>query len=268
MNRNLALITGASSGIGKSFAYKFASLGYDLLLVGRRENLLREICNDIFIKYSVNAEYMILELSNDEDVNRLISNMERMNNLEVLINNAGFGLEDDFIASPLNKNIEMIKVHDILPVKLIYSAIPLLKDKHNPVIINVSSIASFLISPSNEMYCASKAFLTSFSESLSLSLKKHNIKVQVLCPGFTLTDFHAKLGYDVNNPSFKRFMSSDKVVEISLKYLKKDKVICIPGLIYKLVKVFVNLIPRGIFYKLVLFYSKKNSLVNKTLESH
>jgi len=266
MNRNLALITGASSGIGKSFAYKFASLGYDLLLIGRREYLLKEICNDISKKYSVNAEYMILELSNDNDVNRLLSRMEQMNNLEILINNAGFGLDNDFINSTLDKNIEMIKVHDILPVKLIYSAIPLLKDKVNPAIINVSSIASFLISPGNEMYCASKAFLTSFSESLSLSLKKHNIKVQVLCPGFTLTDFHAKLGYDANDPILKKFMSSDKVVEISLKYLKKGRVICIPGLLYKLVKIFINLIPREIFYKLVLFYSKRNSLVNKINE--
>jgi short-subunit dehydrogenase len=266
MNRNLVLITGASSGIGKSFAYKFASRGYDLLLVGRRESLLREICNDILTKYSVNAEYMILELSNDSDINRLISKMEQMNNLEILINNAGFGLGNDFINSPLDKNIEMIKVHDILPVKLIYSAIPLLKDKVNPAIINVSSIASFLISPGNEMYCASKAFLTSFSESLSLSLKKHNIKVQVLCPGFTLTDFHAKLGYDANDPIFKKFMSSDKVVDISLKYLKKDKVICIPGVLYKFVRIVINFIPRRIFYKFVLFYSQRNSLIKTKTE--
>ena len=143
---------------------------------------------------------------------------------------------------------------------------PLLKDKVNPAIINVSSIASFLISPSNEMYCASKAFLTSFSESLSLSLKRHNIKVQVLCPGFTLTDFHAKLGYDANDPIFKKFMSSDKVVDISLKYLKKDKVICIPGVLYKFVRIVINFIPRRIFYKFVLFYSQRNSLIKTKTE--
>lgn len=256
MPNKLALITGASSGIGKSFAYKLATLGYDLLLTGRREDLLQNICKDIHTKYFINVDYMIVELSNDEDLTKLIARIHSLKNLEILINNAGFGLSQSFFDGSLEKSIEMIKVHNIAIIKLIYESIPILKDKTNPAIINVSSIASYLISPKSEMYCATKAFITSFSESLHLSLKKYNIKVQALCPGFTYTDFHERIGYDKNDPIFKKFMSSDKVVDISLKYLKKDKVICIPGLEYKLVRLIVNIIPRSIFYKLVLLFSQ------------
>jgi short-subunit dehydrogenase len=108
------------------------------------------------------------------------------------------------------------------------------------------------------MYCATKAFLISFTESLHLKLKKYNIKLQALCPGFTHTDFHERIGYDKNDPIFKSFMTSEDVVKTSLKYLDKGKVICIPGFNYRLGKLIVSLLPREIFYKSVLFYSKFN----------
>jgi uncharacterized protein len=257
MNNKLAVITGASSGIGKSYAYKFASMGYDLLLTARRESLLKNICNDLESKYKINAQFIVAELSNDDQVARIEYQIKNSDNLEVLINNAGYGLPDNFSDTSIEDNINMVKVHDLATMRLTQAAIPFMVKRRGGAIINVSSVASFLISPKNAMYCASKAFLTTFSESLYLELKKYNIKVQVLCPGFTHTDFHEKIGYDKNDPVFKTFMSSDDVVNTSLKYLKKGKVICLPGLKYKFAKFAVSLLPRQLFYIFVLAYSNR-----------
>jgi short-subunit dehydrogenase len=257
MNNKLAVITGASSGIGKSYAYKFASLGYDLLLTARRELLLKNICSDLETKFKINAQYIIAELSNDDQLARIVYQVKNSDNLEVLINNAGYGLPDNFSDTPIEDNINMIKVHDLATMRLTHAAIPIMIKRKQGTIINVSSVASFVISPKNAMYCATKAFLTTFTESLYLELKKYNIKVLALCPGFTHTDFHEKIGYDKNDPVFKTFMSSDDVVDISLKYLNKGKVICLPGLKYKFARLAVGFIPRSLFYKFVSLYSNR-----------
>jgi len=255
MKNKTAIITGASSGIGKSFAYKLAEKGYDLLLIGRREELLKNICLDIEFKFQIKAQYLIIELANKKAMKVLVERI-LSSEVDILVNNAGFGLRNDFLKT--EESIDMIKVHNEATVELTFSAIKSMIERKSGAIINVSSIAGFLISPNDSMYCATKAFLISFTESLHLKLKDYNIKLQALCPGFTHTDFHEKIGYDKNNPVFKSFMSSDKVVEISLKYLDKGKVICVPGFKYKLGKLIVSLLPRGIFYKSVLFYSKFN----------
>ncbi len=259
MNRKLAVITGASSGIGKSFAYKFAELGYDLLLIARREELLKMVCDDLKTKYAVNAEYLLAELSNDSDVSKIVYQIQNSENLDVLINNAGYGLHENFSNTAIDHNVDMVKVHDLATLRLTHAAVQIMKKNRQGSVINVSSVASFLISPGNAMYCATKAFITSFSESLSMELKKDNIKVLALCPGFTHTDFHEKIGYDKNDPVFKTFMTSTKVVEIALKDMNKGKVISIPGFKYKFARSAAALIPRKLFYWFVLKYSARKS---------
>ena len=256
MANKLAIITGASSGIGKSFAYQLAEKGYDLLLMGRREELLKSICLDIESKFQKNVEYLVIELA-DKNTRRVL--VERILNSEVdiLVNNAGFGLKNDFLE--IEGSIDMINVHNEATVELTFSAIKSMIERKSGAIINVSSIAGFLLSPNDVMYCATKAFLISFTESLHLKLKNYNIKLQALCPGFTRTDFHERIGYDKNDPIFKSFMSPDEVVKTSLRYLDKGKVICIPGLTYKLGKLIISLMPRRLLYKSVLLYSKFNN---------
>lgn len=254
MSEKLAVITGASSGIGKTYAYKYASMKYNLLLIARREELLTSICKDISGKFNVKADYMILELASDDERKKLYSLISSLN-IDVLINNAGFGLPDDF--ENIDESIKMLKVHDEAAIGLTYAALKSMIKNNSGAIINVASIAGFLISPKNALYCASKAFLISFSESLHIRLKKYNIKVQALCPGFTHTDFHEKIGYAKDDPVFKKFMTSDEVVDISLKYLAKDKVICIPGFKYKFAKFISHALPRNLFYNFVAKYSEK-----------
>jgi short-subunit dehydrogenase len=261
-----ALITGASSGIGAEFAHRFAGMGYDLILTGRREGLLEELCASLEGKHNILAGYVIGDLSKDRHVKELVDLIRRTRNLQVLINNAGYTRLEFFHEDDIDAQVDMIKVHDVAAVRLTHAAIPNLSSRafgrntcapsrggalDYPAIINVSSIAAFQIGARNLMYDATKAFLLNFSESLHLILRNTGIRVQALCPGFTKTQFHAKLGMDADHPIFHqyRFMSAKKVVEASLKCLKKDKVICIPGWRNRLITLAVRFAPRRLLYR-------------------
>jgi uncharacterized protein len=249
MNKT-ALITGASSGIGAEFARRFASLEYDLILVARRENLLQSLCKELSEKYKINAEYMVIELSSPQELKKVEDKIKSTENLEILVNNAGFGLANDFLKMEIDEAIKMVEVHNIAAARLTHTAISVMRKLNKGTIINVSSSASFIITPSDPLYSATKVFLNTFSESLSIALRGTGVKIQSLCPGFTLTDFHERLGYDKNDPFFKKFYSSKFVVDCSLKDLKKNKVLSIPGFKYKLLQL-VPMIPKKILYSLV-----------------
>jgi uncharacterized protein len=255
-NKKTALITGATSGIGAAFAQKLAAKGYDLILTGRREELLKNLSNDIKNKYGINVEYLIIELSDIAQIKELEEKIKRTDNLEFLINNAGFGTTEHFLKSNIEEQVNMITVHDIATVRLTHTAIPVMLKNKKGFIINLSSVAAWMISPESSLYCSTKLFLNSFTESLHLSLKNTGIKVQALCPGFTTTDFHKKIGIDTTKLFLKKFMTADYVAEYSLKDLEKNKVISIPGLKYKFVKI-VNFIPRKLLYRIVLSVSGK-----------
>lgn len=254
--RPAALITGASSGIGAAFARKLASMGYDLVLTGRREKLLEDLCAKLSTRHGILAGYMIAELADESRLREIEDTIRRMPNLRILINNAGYTRLELFAEDSIDAQVDMIKVHDIAAVRLTHAAIPVLRTHNWGAVINVSSIAAFLIGARNLMYDATKGFLLSFSSSLHLELGGTGIRVQALCPGFTRTDFHAKLGYGPEHPIFRqrRFMSADKVVQASLACLERGKVICIPGRRNRRIAFICKRMPRKLFY---LLYAKR-----------
>ncbi len=250
-NRPKALITGASSGIGAAFARRFATEGYDLLLVARRKKLLEELCSDLSKNNGIKAEYITAELSDDSDIVKVEKAIKDEPDLEVLVNNAGYGSMIPFQDDDIDSQVNMIKVHDIASMRLVHAALPGMISKRKGTIINVSSAGAFVVGgPHSMIYYASKLFLTSLSETLHVDFRKCGIKVQALCPGLTISDFHKKLGFSPDHPSFKYFkmMTSEQVVEVSLKDLKKGKVICVPGFENKLLVFFARFLPRRIFY--------------------
>ncbi|NHJ84565.1 MAG: SDR family oxidoreductase [Asgard group archaeon] len=256
-----ALITGASSGIGAAFARRLAKEGYDLILIARREELLVKLCDEIQKEHAIKAEYMVIELAKDEGQRIVEERIKNIPNLEILVNNAGYGGEKKiFYEIPIEDHLEMLQVHNIAPLKFIYAAIPGMLNRNKGFIINVSSLASLFPSPLI-MYSTTKNFLTYISESLDLLLRKKGIKFQALCPGFTLTDFHKKLGYESNDPIYNnKFMTSEKVVESSLKALKKGKIICIPGIRNKFLVFIAQLLPKRM---LIYVYRKMFSIRKK-----
>jgi len=252
-NKKIAFITGGTSGIGAAFARRFACEGYDLIITGRRKTIIQTLAEDISNRYNVNVEVIIAELSRDNEVDLLVKKIEKNEDIEILVNNAGFGIgkvDEDV----MKKRKDMVKVHILSTMKFTYAAIPNMIRKKSGIIINVSSIASFLPLPGNGVYSGTKAFLNNFSESIYLRLKDKGISVQCLCPGFTRTDFHSRIGYpeeELKNRGIVRWMSADEVVEYSMKCLKKNRVICIPGFWNRMIVLGLTILPKTLYYKIV-----------------
>ena len=238
MNGNIALITGASSGIGAEFARQLAGQGYSLVLAARRKNKLEALALEIQDKNQVNVEILPADLSTEggiQIVEKCIGELER---LELLVNNAGYGITGRFYQSDIERQLQMIHVHVIASVRLARAALPQMVLRGRGGIINVSSMSAFVPS-AGVTYSSTKAYLVKFSQALQYDLEGTGVRVQALCPGLTYSEFHGTPEYSRFNreqiPSFL-WLSAETVVSESLRDLERGKVICIPGRIYRLVK--------------------------------
>lgn len=251
-----ALITGATSGIGKEYAYELGKRGYNLILIGRREDKLKKVAKDIEEEFNVECRVVILDLTKEEEFDNFTRSIENNYNIEFLVNNAGYGAEDSFTKDEYSKQYDMAKVHMIVTMKLCHVVGNIMKKNKKGYIINVSSMAGFNVFPTSAMYCSTKAFLISFTQCLAMELLEYNIKVQCLCPGFTRTDFHSKLNMEeskLKNKGLVRWMSTKEVVRISLKNLKKNlKVLVIPGGCNKILYFVSKFTPKFLYYKVAI----------------
>lgn len=230
-----ALITGASSGLGAEFANQLAAKGYNLVLTARREERLHQLSELIQSKYAVQVNIQDADLSKLPDIDRLVSTINSISNLDLLVNNAGFGTVGRFYRVEADKELAMVNVHMVAPVMLSRAALPGMISQNHGAIINVASLAG-LIPIRNVLYHSSKAFLVSFSEALHAELRDSHVHVQALCPGYVSTEFHDTAEYSrFPRTSVPRFlcMTSEQVVSESLKFLQYRKVICIPGNLYR-----------------------------------
>ncbi len=237
MKNSVALITGASSGLGAAFARQLAAQGYDLVLVARREERLAALAAELQQQYSISAEILIADLAKPADVERVESRVAEIENLDVLINDAGFGTTGFFADVDLAKTMDMIQVHVTTSVRLCRAALPGMLARRRGALINVASVAAFTPVPGNATYAATKGYLVTFSQALHAEVAGTGVKVQALCPGFTYTEFHDRPELE----SFKRsqipafmWMSAEDVVAASLKALERNQTICIPGFKYRL----------------------------------
>ena len=246
-----ACITGASSGIGAAFARRLARDGYRLILHGRREGLLRSLAEELARGHGIRSDVVLADLRGPDGIRVLEERIGATPDLSLLVNNAGYSTLKYFHEEPIEGQEALIRVHVLAPVRLTHAAIPVLRARGGGAIINVSSVAGFLIAPGSATYCATKAYLINFTETLHLELQGSGIRMQALCPGFTLTDFHTKLGYDTSRKALKKFMSAEEVVEQSLNDLRRGKVVSVPGLRYRVAAVAPRFIPRRLFYRLV-----------------
>lgn len=252
----LAMITGASSGIGKEYAFRFGEKGYNLFLIGRREEKLLKVKKEIEESFKVKVEYKLVNLEDEKEIENLIGELKARKDIEVLINNAGYGGGESFLKDSLEFSENMIRVHINATIKLTRACSEWMKKNNKGYIINTSSMAGFNQFKDSAMYCSTKAFLISFSECLGLECMKYNIKVQVLCPGFVRTDFHEKLDMDekmLQNKGIIRWMNTEEVVNYSLKRLfnnKKYTFICIPGFLNKVLYYSIRLMPKKMYYKI------------------
>lgn len=249
--RPLAAVTGASAGIGKVFCERLAARGYDLITVARDGNRLEALRQDLEQRHGIAVEVFPADLTIDTDVSLLAERLTRSPQLALLVNNAGFGTRGSLAdASPAQQEA-MLRLHIIAPMRLAQAALPVLLRNERGAIVNVSSVASFLYSAGNVNYCATKAYLTNFSEGLAAEVRGTGVKVQALCPGFTHTEFHQRMQVDVGEVPRWMWMPADRVVETSLRSLERGgPVVCIPGIRYKLVVLALRLVPRRLLGRL------------------
>ena len=255
------MITGASSGIGRVFARRFAQSGYDLIITGRRKDKLIQVSEKLKDQYGISVNIIIAELSEEKDLRKLLKVIANHDDIHVLINNAGFGSGKEFSKCDINCHMQMLQVHVIAALKLVHAVLPQMISRKEGTIINVSSLGAFMPAPGSSIYSATKLFLKSFTESLYMEVSRYGIKLLCLCPGFTHTDFHERRvnGNVPKNNGIIRWMEADEVVEKCLKSLEKGKVVYVPGFMNRMLVKIVSFIPDIIYYRLMMMITRETT---------
>jgi short-subunit dehydrogenase len=258
-DRPCALITGATSGIGAAFANRLAQEGFDLILHGRRQKELMEHAGILKKTYPVSVDIILAELSRIDEIKMVEERIKSLDRLDVLINNAGYWEPGLFWEHSPDSLEAMIRVHNVAPVRFIHAALPHMLKRDKGDIINVSSLGAYFNMVTVENYGATKAYLISFTESLHVALMGTGIRVQALAPGFTVTEFHSRLGADFTKEQ-RTWMHPEEVVEESLRALEKGLVVCIPGLKNRMIVKLAHMMPRFVYYRIMKIIGEK---VNK-----
>ncbi|GHT45052.1 short-chain dehydrogenase [Planctomycetales bacterium] len=238
-SKKLAAVTGASDGLGKEFAEQLAGEGYNLLLIARRENLLNELKNKLESQFGITAETVVCDLLEADPLRQLEKRLENETELEVFVNNAGFGFSDTFPNTDPDKEQSMIQLHCVAVMRLARAAlVPMCKQKKG-YLINTASVAAWLQGPGAVEYSATKAYILAFSKGLQCDVRQYGVRVQALCPGMTHTGFHSTEEMKTFNkkgiPGFL-WLTAQYVVQTSLRSVKHSrKVVCIPSWRYKII---------------------------------
>jgi short-subunit dehydrogenase len=246
-----ALITGASTGIGREFARQLASRARTLVLIARREQRLSELRDELRnCNAHLNVHVHVVDLCDKRQIDNLIARLERDKiNIDLLINNAGLGDYGSFATSDPQRNDRILEVNIVAPTLLTRGLLPQMIARRRGAILNVSSSAGFLPIPGMTVYAASKAYANSFSEAVRAELRGTGVTVAALCPGPVHTEFGdvAKRpgGQPERGPEFV-YVSVEKTVRDALAAVEADKPIVIPGLAMKLGMFLVRITPMPI----------------------
>jgi hypothetical protein len=248
--RPVALVTGASAGIGAAYARRLAAQGYDLLLVARRADRLHKLAAELALRHGVRAEPLPADLTSDTDLKSVEDRIAREEHLEFLLNNAGFGVSGRFYEAPLDAQDAMHRLHVMAILRLSHAALRKMTARGKGAVVNVASVAGFVCRPGYTSYYSTKAWINCFTEGLYLELKQARspVRVQALCPGYTVTEFHDVIKFDRKRVPASMWTSAEQVVDASLEGLKHDKLFVVPGWRYKFIVLLLRLMPRPLLH--------------------
>lgn len=256
-----ALITGASAGIGEAFARSYASKGANIVLAARRENRLQQVADELKGKYGVKTWIIPCDLYLPEAPDQIFAQtLSDSIEIDILVNNAGMGLPGNFLDYEWSKHRAFLELMALSYVHMTRLFLPGMIERGYGRIIQVASVAGLVPGSSGHtLYGASKALLISYSESLASECFDKGVHVSALCPGFTYTEFH-----DVNNtreivsklPKWM-FMEAGPVVSQGIAAVEERKVVCVPGVINKLLVALIHFLPRSWMECLVRRNSKR-----------
>jgi short-subunit dehydrogenase len=253
--RPLALVTGASAGIGATYAEFLAETGHDLVIVARDKARLTERATDLANRFGISVEVLTADLATSEGIRKVELRIEnKARPFDVLINNAGFGINKSFLESNRQSENDLLEVLVRAPLRFMHAALPGMVARKAGVIINVSSVAGWIAGGS---YSAAKSFLTVMSESLHTELKGSGVVVHALCPGFTRTEFHQRGRMNMKGLPDFMWLTSREVVEKSWKAAQSGKAVSVPGLQYKFLHLLISVAPRNLVRKLGMGARKK-----------
>jgi len=253
----MALITGASSGLGAIFARQLAGQGFGLILVARRKERLEALAAEIQGRYAVPIEVLPADLSTDADLQRLVQRIREIESLELLVNNAGFNAPGRFASIAPEKYSQMLSLHLMATIRLTRAVLPGMLARRKGSIINVASLAAFFPLIGSSVYSATKSALVAFTQALALELDGSGVQVQALCPGFFDSEFHDTPDHkSVGRSYVPKFMigAAEPVVTQSLNALRHGQVVCIPGGLNKFLSIFGR---NQVFLPLVTFVLKR-----------
>jgi uncharacterized protein len=257
--RPIALITGATSGIGKEFAFRLAASGYDLIITGRRETELNNVADSITSEYKARVEVIAGDLAGRQYRLRLCRRAIRADDIDVLVNNAGFGIDHEFQTISIDEIRSMIFTHMLATVELIHAVLPGMIKRHSGTIINVSSLAAFIPGFSRSIYLGTKSFVHYFTEALSTEIGTFGIRLQSLCPGMTVSDFHRNCSEKPGKGMhLLPFMTPNEVVTKSFRSLEMGYTLCIPGACNKMLYLIARLLPTRLLMKISCFRREKH----------
>jgi short-subunit dehydrogenase len=228
--KEFALITEASSGLGEALARKLASQGYNLIIVARSKDRLQSLASELGEKHSIQVEVLPADLALEQDLARVANRIRAANAISMLINNAGFGTRGDFAQVDIEKSINMINVHVVASTRLTQAVLPQMIERNRGTIVNISSGVADVPASGRVVYAATKAYLNSFSQSLQAEMedKDINVRTKAITPGFTNTGCFSteEFGHQGISDEYLRYAKSpEKVAEDVLASLTREEAI-------------------------------------------
>lgn len=248
-----ALVTGASSGIGREFARQLAADGVSLVVVARRIDRLNELAAELVGRHGINVEVLAADLSDEKDLVRVEERLaDSQHPIELLVNNAGFDNSGNFVDIPVDVELAELSVNVLTPVRLTRAALPGMIARRKGGVLMVSSTVAIMPMPRSATYGASKAFLTSFSESVHMEVEEHGVHVTTVAAGLTHTEFHSVAGIDTSGmPKSAPWMEPGEVARVGLAAVAAGKVMVIPGLANKWQTPMFTFLPRAMLRAMV-----------------
>lgn len=235
-----ALVTGASSGIGREFARQLAAAGTELVIVARTEDRLQELADEL----SVACEVLVADLSDAADLARVESRLtDASSPIDLLVNNAGFGYQGVFHELDVDREADVVEVNVVAVLRLAHAAAGSMVSAGRGGILNVSSMAGFTATPGTATYAATKAFVTSFSEALRTELSPQGVNVSALCPGFTRTEFQERADYDASSVPAAAWQTPAEVAAAGLQGVDRNRAVVVPGALNKVGASVINALP-------------------------